>query len=171
MGDFYFEEQRIKDSMIYIYKAGEKDALAVQLCCEEAFGRYVSLIGKKPAPMCYDYLNEISNHVVFVASNGVKIVGFVLIKDDGEDYMWMDVLAVSPEFSGKGIGRRLISYCENYILQKGKRECRLYTNVKFERTCGIYAQQGYEIYDIVNEKGYERYYMKKELGNSGVSGR
>lgn len=153
--------------MVDIYKAEKGDALAVQSCCEKAFESYISLIGKKPAPMNYNYLTEITNHTVFVASNGQEIMGFVLIKDSDGEYMWLDVLAVNPNFSGNGIGRALIAFCENYILQNGKNECRLYTNVKFERTCNIYARLGYEIYDKVNKDGYERYYMKKNLTDSG----
>lgn len=152
--------------MVIIHKAEKGEALALQLCCDKAFEAYISLIGKKPAPMLYDYLTEITEHTVFVASNEQEIVGFVLIKDSKEDYMWLDVLAVDPDFCGKGIGRKLITQCENYILQSGKNECRLYTNVKFERTCNIYLQLGYEIYDTVCVDDYERYYMKKRLMKS-----
>lgn len=149
--------------MIRIYRAEKEDAAAVQLCCEKAFEAYISLIGKKPAPMHYDYAEEITEHAVFVASNGTEILGFVLVKEGEADYMWLDVLAVNPAFSGKGIGRALIAYGEKYMLQKGKKECRLYTNVKFERTCNIYLQLGYEIYDKVCVDGYERYYMRRNL--------
>lgn len=45
--------------MVDIYKAEKGDALAVQSCCEKAFESYISLIGKKPAPMNYSY--QISN--------------------------------------------------------------------------------------------------------------
>lgn len=152
--------------MVEIRRADKGDEAAVRLCCDRAFEAYISLIGKKPAPMLYDYLKEITNHTIFVASNKKEIAGFVLVKAGKDDYMWLDVLAVRPDFSGKGIGRRLISYCENYILQSGKNECRLYTNVKFERTCNIYLQLGYEIYDRVCVDGYERYYMKKQLTDS-----
>lgn len=152
--------------MVHIRKAEKEDAPAVQLCCNRAFEAYHSLIGKNPAPMTYHYLEEITNHTVFAAIYDCKIAGFVLIKDSRDDYMWLDVLAVNPDCSGKGIGRMLISYCENYILQNGKHECRLYTNTKFKRTCSIYARLGYEIYDTVSEDGYERYYMKKDLTGS-----
>lgn len=151
--------------MIHIYRAEKRDAMAIQQCCDEAFEEYRSLIGKKPAPMHYNYLEQITKYDIFVASNGTEIVGFVLIKDGKENYMWLDVLAVKPKFAGMGIGRKLISYCERYILQKGKTECRLYTNVKFKRTCNIYTKLGYEIYDTRCIDGYERYYMKKDLAS------
>lgn len=153
--------------MIQIYRAEKEDAAAVEACCEKAFEAYISLIGKKPAPMHYDYAEEITEHAVFVASDGKEIQGFVLMKDGEADYMWLDVLAVNPASSGNGIGRALIAYGEDYILQNGKKECRLYTNVKFERTCNIYRKLGYEIYDKVCVEGYERYYMKRNL--AGVS--
>lgn len=45
----------------------------------------------------------------------------------------------------------------------GKTECRLYTHVKYQRTLEIYRQRGYVIYDRVQEKGFDRYYMRKQL--------
>lgn len=46
---------------------------------------------------------------------------------------------------------------------QGKSECRLYTHVKYQRTLEIYRQRGYVIYDRVQEKGFDRYYMRKQL--------
>ena len=53
--------------------------------------------------------------------------------------------------------------CEDYIRRRGKKECRLYTHVKYRRTQGIYLRRGYTIYDRVQEDGFDRYYMKKRL--------
>lgn len=149
--------------MVDIRKAKRKDAFGVQYCCNKAFEAYISLIDKKPAPMVYDFFKVITDNIVFVALYGAEIVGTAVVKDGKDDYMWLDVLAVNPDFSGKGIGRALISHCENYISKYGKNECRLYTNVKFQRTCNIYLRLGYEIYDEICEDGYQRYYMKKYL--------
>lgn len=149
--------------MAEIHIAAEKDAEAIQLCCERAFKGYIPIIGKKPAPMYYNYLNEIRKGTVLAAFENSAVAGFALIKDGGNDFMWLDVLAADPSFEGKGVGRALLSACESFILQNGKSECRLYTNVKFERTCRIYLHYGFEIYDTVQENGYDRYYMKKLL--------
>ena len=147
-----------------IVRAKLPDADAVKLCCDKAFEEYISVIGKCPAPMYYDYNEEIENHIVFIVLKDNETVGFSIIKDEDEEhYMWLDVLAVNPEYSGMGIGRELIAFSERYIFQCGKHECRLYTNTKFYRTVKIYLKYGFEIYNTVFENGYERFYMKKSL--------
>lgn len=57
----------------------------------------------------------------------------------------------------------LLDYTEDFMKAQGKRECRLYTNVKFTNTKEIYLHCGYEIYERALVNGYDRYYMKKTL--------
>ena len=83
------------------------------------------------------------------------------IKDGEGDFQWMDVLAAEPK--GTGVGRALLTFCEDYIRAQGKHQCRLYTHVKYTRSQQIYLRQGYTIYDRVQEEGFDRYYMKKDL--------
>jgi len=96
-----------------------------------------------------------------VAAQGEIILGYLLIKDGDGEVMWMDVLAAWPK--GTGVGRRLMDHCEAFLRARGKTECRLYTHVKYQRTLEIYRQRGYVIYDRVQEKGFDRYYMRKQL--------
>lgn len=67
------------------------------------------------------------------------------------------------EPKGTGVGRALLTFCEDYIRAQGKHQCRLYTHVKYTRSQQIYLRQGYTIYDRVQEEGFDRYYMKKDL--------
>ena len=89
------------------------------------------------------------------------MLGYLLIKDGEGDFQWMDVLAAEPK--GTGVGRALLTFCEDYIRAQGKHQCRLYTHVKYTRSQQIYLRQGYTIYDRVQEEGFDRYYMKKDL--------
>ena len=95
------------------------------------------------------------------AAQGETILGYLLIKDGDGEVMWMDVLAAWPK--GTGVGRMLMDHCEAFLRARGKTECRLYTHVKYQRTLEIYRQRGYVIYDRVQEKGFDRYYMRKQL--------
>ncbi len=149
--------------MIDIVRGDFSCAADLKRCCDEAFAQYIPLIGKCPAPMYYNYEEEIEKNIVFFALNDGRPVGFSLIKDGEDNYMWLDVLAVNPMYGGMGTGRALIAFSEKYILRCGKHECRLYTNTKFERTVKIYLKYGFEIYNKVVENGYERFYMKKSL--------
>ncbi|MBN7774228.1 GNAT family N-acetyltransferase [Clostridium aminobutyricum] len=146
-----------------IRKATKSDAAAVFTCAVEAFKDYILLIDRTPGPMLEDYYEAIKHHHVFVASTKGSIDGFILIKDGNVDFMWLDALAVYPGSRNVGVGGSLISFGEKFIKSMGKSECRLYTHVKYERSIAIYQHLGYQIYDRIQENGYDRYYLKKVL--------
>ena len=154
------------DGMMEIRRATLQDAPEIFTCCVNAFKHYILEMGKAPAPMLTDYSVELQQHDVFVACEDGEVTGFVFILPDEQadsDCMWLDVLAVDPKYQKKGIGRLLLDYTEDFMKAQGKRECRLYTNVKFTNTKEIYLHCGYEIYERALVNGYDRYYMKKTL--------
>ena len=147
-----------------IRKATVADAPAVVSCVIDSFKAYMLLIGRTPGPILEDYYVAIEEHYVFVAEEGGVICGVLLLKDTPEaEYTLLDVLATLPDWQGRGIGRALTAYGEDFIRGLGKKECRLYTHVKYERTASIYHSIGYETYARVQEYGFDRYYMKKAL--------
>ena len=146
-----------------IRRAVIEDLADVFTCNVNAFKGYITLINRAPAPMMTDFSVELKNNGLFVACEGDRLLGFALIQDGEEDFMWLDVLAVNPEYQGQGVGRALLDFTQRFILEHGKTECRLNTNVKFERTLGIYLRYGFEIYDTPVVHGYERHYLKKKL--------
>ena len=144
-----------------IRRATLQDMPGVYACCVAAFKDYIPLIGQTPWPMKEDYCQALDQHALFVAAEGDRVLGYLLIKDGEGDFQWMDVLAAEPK--GTGVGRALLTFCEDYIRAQGKHQCRLYTHVKYTRSQQIYLRQGYTIYDRVQEEGFDRYYMKKDL--------
>lgn len=146
-----------------IRRATIEDLADIFTCNINAFKNYITLINRAPAPMMVDFSAELKNNDLFVACENNEILGFALIQDTEDDFMWLDVLAVNPQHQGKGVGRNLLNFTEQFILKHGKSECRLNTNVKFERTLGIYLQYGFEIYETPVVHGYERHYLKKKL--------
>jgi len=146
-----------------IRKAVFSDAPMLFQCTMEAFKDYILLIGRTPGPMLEDYSEAILSHHVFVAATKDGIDGLVLVKDGKGDFMWLDVLAVYPGKSNGGVGKALVQVAEEYIQSCGKLECRLYTHVKYRKPISMYQKLGYEIYDQVQEDGFDRYYMKKSL--------
>lgn len=146
-----------------IRKATVNDVPEICSCSTESFKDYILLIERLPGPMLEDYYDSALCHNMFVAEEKGQILGFLLIKDGDGDFMWLDVVAVSPRAQGKGVGKALIAYCEEFIKNKGKSECRLYTHVKYKDIQAIYISHGFEIYDRVHENGFERFYMKKRL--------
>lgn len=146
-----------------IRRAMVQDAPDVFLCAVLAFRDYILQIDRTPGPMLEDYYEGIKQHHTFLAEGDEGIDGFILLKEGDGGIMWIDALATSPKQAGHGTGRALLSYAEDYMKGIGKTECRLYTHVRYSRTLSIYERQGFEIYDRVQEHGYDRYYLKKAL--------
>ena len=132
-------------------------------CVNEAFEGYIPAVGKKPAPMLLDYGAVIRDDYAFVATMGGAVVGMASVRDTPDGFMWLDVLAVSAQRKGMGIGRGVIEYAERLILGKGKQECRIYTNVKFEDSMAIYKHLGYVEYQRMREDGYDRVFLRRVL--------
>jgi GNAT superfamily N-acetyltransferase len=139
------------------------DVPSIDACVTESFKDYIPLIGKKPAPMLTDYSEVVKKHFAFVALTDGLIAGVLTIYDTRDDFMWMDVLAVFKKYRGLGIGKKLIAYAENFIAGKGKSECRIYTNVKFEKTIAVYRHLGYVEYQRMREDGYDRIFFRKNV--------
>jgi ribosomal protein S18 acetylase RimI-like enzyme len=137
------------------------DVPNIEACVADAFKGYIPLIGKKPAPMRMDYNEIIKRHSVFVAVIDGFMAGAVVILDTCDRFMWLDVLAVSEKYRGLGIGKKLIECAENFIAEKQKSECRLYTNIKFEKSIAIYRHLGYVEYQRMCENGYDRIFFRK----------
>lgn len=132
-------------------------------CAVEAYMGYIPLIGRAPGPMLEDYCAGVQQHHAFVAEEDGKMLGFILLKDGAGEIMWLDAVATYPQAHGRGVGTALIRYAENYMRSQEKAVCHLYTHVKYTRTIALYQHLGFEIYERVQEYGYDRYYMKKNL--------
>lgn len=152
-----------------IRKAIPQDAPGLFACAVAAFSDYILLIQRTPASMMEDYYEGILSHHCLVAEDERGLLGFALLKEDGQEpgLMWIEDLACDPRYKGSGVGGALIEASEALMLGMGKTESRLYTHVKYERAHALYFRKGYAIYTRVQENGYDRYYMKKALCAQG----
>ena len=66
---------------------------------------------------------------------------------------------------GLGLGRRLLFFAEAEALRRGYHEIRLYTHETMTENQRIYATIGYEETGRATEAGYERVFMRKQLGS------
>lgn len=132
-------------------KASQDDAKEIVNCVNLSYEKYVSRMGKKLEPMLLDYNQIIKEENAFVGEYEGVIVGIFVLKING-DYISLENIAVNPLYQGKGIGKALMNFAEDFTIEKGFNELRLYTNVKMEENIEIYKKQGYLIYDIKNEK-------------------
>lgn len=138
------------------------DAPAVADCVNKAFGHYVERIGVKPAPMEMDYEHEISEHQVFVVEDAGQVLGSLVLGITDEGFL-LDVIAVDPDWWGKGVGRIMLEHAEAEAMRQGFDSIYLFTHEKMTENQALYKRIGYVEYDRRLENGRRRVYMRKQL--------
>ncbi|MFN8401499.1 MAG: GNAT family N-acetyltransferase [Anaerolineales bacterium] len=138
------------------------DAPAVADCVNKAFGHYVERIGMKPAPMEMDYEHEIREHQVFVVEDAGQVVGSLVLGITQEGFL-LDVIAVVPEYWGKGVGRIMLEHAEAEAKRQGFESIYLFTHEKMVENQTLYKKIGYIEYDRRLEMGRKRVYMRKRF--------
>lgn len=54
---------------------------------------------------------------IYIAEIDHKVAGFVILQTSGTFKGYVQTICVSEDFRGKGIGKKLLQFCENTILQ------------------------------------------------------
>ena len=146
-----------------IRQAMAADEAEIRHCAEQAYARYVALIGRKPAPMLADYAAQIAaGHIHVAADDRGAFQGFIVFFPE-ERHMLLENVAVLPEAAGQGIGKALIRFCENAARRRGFSAVRLYTNEKMTENLSIYPRLGYAEVARRSEHGFERVFFEKRL--------
>jgi ribosomal protein S18 acetylase RimI-like enzyme len=148
-----------------IRQAEARDELEIRDCAEQAYARYVPLIGRKPAPMVADFAAQIAAAEVWVATDDQDAFqGFIVFYAE-EGHILLENVAVLPRAAGRGVGKALIGFCENAARQRGM-NVHLYTNEKMTDNLSIYPRLGYVEVARRSEDGFNRVYFEKTLTNS-----
>ena len=139
------------------------DEPVIKDCAEQAYARYVPMIGRKPAPMVADFATQIVEGVVYVAQDDQAIFqGFIVFYAE-EEHILLENVAVLPSTAGRGVGKALIGFCENAALQRGLNAVHLYTNEMMTDNLSIYSKLGYRKVARREEEGFKRVYFEKNL--------
>ena len=133
------------------------DLPAVQQIVETSYADYIPLIGRRPAPMDADYAAAIKAGHLYVLGN--PIVGCLVMFPD-RDAIEIDMIAVSPEAQGQGIGRKLLDFAVDHARSTGQTKLTLYTNAKMARNVVIYEKYGFTITHRATVDGFDRVFME-----------
>lgn len=99
---------------------------------------------------------------IFFAKYRDQIVGTVaLIKE--EQGFELSKMAVTPEFQGLKIGRKLMKHCIEFAKQKGWTKLLLYSNKQLKPALHLYASMGFVEVPLEKDVYYERANIKMEL--------
>lgn len=80
-----------------------------------------------------------NSDTVYTAWDGVKLIGLINAMSDGIMNAYFQYLLVSPEYQGKGIGRKLVSL----MLDHYKAYLRM-TLIAYDTAAGFYQRCGFE---------------------------
>ena len=105
---------------------------------------------------------DISQKDVFLAKYDEKFVAtFSLTTQDS--WVYLSKLAVSPEFSGKGLGRQCMAYIEDYAIKKGINLVKLDVYDNSEGAIAFYKNLGYVVTGEKPTTNFNVLLMEKHL--------
>lgn len=132
------------DNRVEIQQAMATDAAAIRELTRTAYAKWVPLIGREPKPMTADYDAALRDHRFDLLYAGGSLAALIETIREA-DHLLVENVAVSPEFQGRGFGRRLMAHAETLAKSMGFGEVRLYTNQRFAENITLYRRLGYRI--------------------------
>jgi GNAT superfamily N-acetyltransferase len=138
------------------------EVLAIEEIVRQAYSPYIERIGRPPGPMLEDYTALVKESRVSVIEKG-GIIQAILVLIPEKNSLLLDNVAVSPSTQGLGLGRRMMEYAEKIALEVGYPSIRLYTNEAMAENTRYYSRLGYVETHRVEERGFKRVYMSKDL--------
>jgi ribosomal protein S18 acetylase RimI-like enzyme len=141
-----------------IRRALADDAARISAIARAAYTKYVSRIGREPAPMCANFAAEIAaGHTVVIETAGT-VDGYMIAWPETDAY-FIDNIAIDPLHQGKGLGRQLIDYAIGEARRLRLPALRLYTNVAMTENLSMYAHLGFVETHRAMEEGFHRVYL------------
>jgi GNAT superfamily N-acetyltransferase len=127
-----------------IRPAAPADVEAIRSLTRAAYAKWVALIGREPLPMQADYERAVAEHTIDLLIDGGALVGLIetILRPD---HLWVENVAVAPEWQGRGYGRVLLAHAERRALEAERFEIRLLTNQAFAANLALYAKLAYAI--------------------------
>ncbi|MDA4846792.1 GNAT family N-acetyltransferase [Hoeflea poritis] len=148
--------------MTTLRPAASDDVKAIAVCARKAYQIYVERIGREPAPMTADFASQVADGLIFVLADEGNLFGFVVFYDQ-EDSVFLENIAVDPAHHGKGYGRMLIDFVEQYARKNGFWSIKLYTNIHMSENLSLYPSLGYRETGRARQDGFDRVFFEKPL--------
>jgi ribosomal protein S18 acetylase RimI-like enzyme len=125
-------------------QAAPADAAAIRELTRAAYAKWVPLIGREPKPMTADYEAAVRDHRFDLLHIDGRLAA-LLETIRQADHLLVENVAVSPDFQGRGLGRKLMVLAETLAIEAGFSEIRLYTNQRFAENIALYRKLGYRV--------------------------
>lgn len=129
---------------VELRQAMATDAAAIRDLTRAAYAKWVPLIGREPKPMTADYDQAVARNRFDLAHiDGTLAALIETIRE--ADHLLVENVAVSPDFQGRGLGRKLMAHAEVLAREQGFDTIRLYTNQRFAENIALYRRLGYQV--------------------------
>ena len=145
--------------------AGPGDLAFVQDTTLAAYSAYLPVLGSMPLPVDADHAAAIAQGQVWLVREGEADAG-LLVLETAPTHLMIESLAVLPPYQGRGLGRWMLGFSEDYARAAGLPELRLYTNAKMVRNIRTYGLAGFtETHrcPVPHRTDFIRVYMTKRL--------
>ena len=126
------------------------EASAIRAVVRAAYAKWVPVLGREPRPMQADYEAAVEVHRFDLIEVDGRIVALIET-EPREGHLWIENIAVLPDWQGHGLGKRLLAHAEELARAAGLSEMRLLTNGKMVANRALYLSAGYV---EVREKSY-----------------
>lgn len=138
------------------------DIPAIKDCAKAAYELYVERIGKEPAPMQANFVQQLKTHTIDVCIHYGAVVGYIVYQVQGQKMM-LENVAVHPSNAGNGFGRLLVTHVENITAEQNIPTVILYTNEAMTENLVMYPKLGYKETHKISEAGFNRVYFEKSV--------
>lgn len=135
------------------------DASEMRRIARTAYTKYISRIGREPAPMTADYDADVAARRAVVIEADARVCGYMVAWPEGDAYFIEDI-GVEPLHQGSGLGRRLINHAVSEARRVGLSALSLYTNEAMTENLAMYAHIGFVETHRLSERGFRRVYMR-----------
>ena len=143
-------------------RAAAADADPIRDLVAAAYSGYATLIGRTPMPMLADYAIAVREHEVWVLDADSEVVG-VLELIQKPDQLWIENVAVSPAWQGRGLGRRLLRHADDEARRRGVGRLGLLTNERYLDNIAMYERYGYRETHRRPHLGTDLVFFRKQL--------
>jgi len=112
----------------------------------------------------YKRINEeFKTKEFFIVKNkNTKLVGYISFKIKNRECK-LDYLSVIKSFHGKGVGKKLMRFVENYAKKKNCRKIEFEVNNKNFRAIGLYNQLRYYVVSVKEKINYGKKVVKLKM--------
>jgi ribosomal protein S18 acetylase RimI-like enzyme len=158
---------------VAIRQATASDVSRIEDLVESAYGKWVPIVGLRPAPMDADYAALVEagdpGADVFVLAEP-EVIAVLVLAPEGDDALMVENVAVDPGQQGRGIGPALLEFAEEQARSRGLGELRLYTHELMTSNLDLYERLGWQEYERRKTGDFARVFMRKPVSASPAGG-